>query len=167
MRIRDGAPADVGAVLALMDEAVEWLVAREQAAQWGTEPISGKLSFVERLEGWQRMGGLRIAESEAGEPLGALVVGEAQPYVSSVDEPELYVILLVTSRRHKGEGIGAALVQRAVAEAQSAGVSLLRVDCWAGAPRLVAWYEEQGFVPVEPFSVGDWQGCLLEQRLTV
>ena len=77
----------------------------------------------------------------------------------------LYVILLVTSRQHAGEGVGAALVQRAIGEARESGVGLLRVDCWAGAERLVQWYEEQGFVPVERFHVGEWEGQLFELRL--
>jgi GNAT superfamily N-acetyltransferase len=75
------------------------------------------------------------------------------------------VILLVTSRRHAGTGIGSALVERAVTEARMAGVELLRVDCWAGAPSLVGWYEAQGFVATEGFAVGDWQGQLLELRI--
>ena len=165
MRIRPGGVADVDSVLALMDEAVEWMAARGQAGQWGSEPISHRLSFVERLEGWQRAGGLRIAESDDGEAVGALVVGEAQPYVRKVDEHELYVVLVVTSRRHAGEGIGSALVARALEEACDAGAALVRVDCWAGAPRVVRWYEEQGFFPSERFTVGEWEGQLFELRL--
>jgi GNAT superfamily N-acetyltransferase len=165
VRIREGSAADIGVVLGFMDEAVAWMVERGQTGQWGTEPISGRLSFVERIEAWQRAGGLRIAEADTGEPVGALVVGAAQPYVTEAAEPELYVILLVTSRRHAGEGIGAMLVERAVAEARAAGVGLLRVDCWAGAPQLVRWYEEQGFLPVERFHVGEWEGQLFERRL--
>jgi GNAT superfamily N-acetyltransferase len=165
VKIRKGSPSDVDTVLGFMDEAVTWMVERGQAGQWGSEPISGRASFVERLEDWERSGGLRIAESESGAAVGALVVGAAQPYVRAVDERELYVILLVTSRRHMGEGIGTALVQRAIDEAQASGVSLVRVDCWAGAERLVQWYEEQGFVPVERFHVGEWEGQLFELRL--
>jgi GNAT superfamily N-acetyltransferase len=163
--IRAGTAGDVPTVLALMDEAVEWLVGRGQTAQWGTEPISGRGSFVSQLERWVATGGLRVAESDEGETLGALVVGRHQPYVPPVKEPELYVILLVTSRRHAGEGVGSRLVERAIAEARAEGVHLLRVDCWAGAPRLVQWYEEQGFVPTDGFAVGDWQGQLLELRI--
>jgi hypothetical protein len=45
------------------------------------------------------------------------------------------------------------LVDRARAEAAADGVSVLRVDCWAGSPRLVGWYEEHGFERTETFSV--------------
>ena len=165
MRIRPGDADDVRVVLDLMDEAVEWLVARGQTEQWGTEPISSRSSFVSQLEGWVRTGGLRIAESDEGEPVGALIVGAHQPYVPPPAEPELYVILLVTSRRHAGKGVGTALVEQAVEEARRAGVQLLRVDCWAGAPALVGWYESQGFVPTAGFAVGDWQGQLFELRI--
>jgi GNAT superfamily N-acetyltransferase len=165
VRIRPGTDADVSVVLGLMDEAVEWLVSRGQTGQWGTEPLSGRGSFVSQLEGWVGTGGLRIAESDDGTAIGALIVGPRQPYVRPVDEPELYVILLVTSRRHAGERIGTKLVEQAIAEARGAGVRLLRVDCWAGAPSLVQWYESQGFVPVARFAVGDWQGQLFELRI--
>jgi hypothetical protein len=79
VKIWPGGAADVQVVLALMDEAVEWLVARRQTEQWGTEPISGRGSFVAQLESWVRDGGLRIAQSEEGEPVGALIVGPHHP----------------------------------------------------------------------------------------
>ena len=65
-------------------------------------------------------------------------------------------------------GIGAELVARAAAEARAAGSEVLRVDCWAGAPTLVAWYERQGFVRSDSFTVevrGPWHGQVFEMRL--
>jgi GNAT superfamily N-acetyltransferase len=171
MRIREGGPHDVPAVLALFDEAVEWLVARGQTGQWGSEPPSTRESLIQRVEAWSAHGaGLRIAETDAGEPVGALVVGERHPFIPEVDEPELYVVLLLTSRRHAGKGIGSALVRHALEEARAAGIGLVRVDCWAGAPRLVLWYTEQGFVPTAGFTVGfaddAWHGQIFELRLS-
>ena len=58
---------------------------------------------------------------------------------------ERYIEALVSSRAHAGRDIGGALVRRAIEETRAAGIALLRVDCWAGAPPLVAWYERQGF----------------------
>ena len=55
---------------------------------------------------------------------------------------------------HAGEDIGGRLVRHADALAAAAGVPVVRVDCWAGAPSLVAWYERQGFVPNVVFPTG-------------
>ena len=82
-----------------------------------------------------------------------------------IDEPEAYVEALVTSRAHAGRGVGAELVSAAAAEARDAGAAVLRVDCWAGAPPLVAWYERQGFSRSGRFDVRGWIGQVLTMRL--
>ncbi len=158
MRIRDGGPADAQAVLDLLDEAVAWLVARGQTGQWGTRPFSVCERRIERVREWAGGSGLRIAELD-GEPVGALVLGAHSPWVEPASSPERYVELLVTSRRCAGRDIGGALIRRAIEETRDAGLSLLRVDCWAGAPPLVAWYERQGFTRSGTFVVlGGWHG---------
>jgi GNAT superfamily N-acetyltransferase len=154
VRIRQGGPDDVPAVMRFFDEAVEWMVARGQTGQWGTEPLSASPRMVARVEEWARAGGLWVAELDA-EPVGALVVGERPDHVHPVDVDELYIELLLSSRRHAGKRIGAKLVSHA---RSLAGDRLLRVDCWAGAPRLVRYYEDQGFVKDGTFVVGDWHG---------
>ena len=53
----------------------------------------------------------------------------------------------------------------AVKEARDAGAAVLRVDCWAGAPPLVAWYERQGFVRSGTFDVGGWIGQVFTMAL--
>ena len=118
---------------------------------------------------WAGSGGLYLAESD-GRPVGALAVGVAPPYVPPATEPELYVILLVTDRRHAGRGIGGRLLDHARHLARRAGVAVLRVDCYRGPDvALVRYYESQGFVPTDEFTVdlprGPWPGQVLEQRL--
>ena len=157
MRIRVGGPSDAQAVLDLFDEAVTWLVARGQTGQWGTEPFSAFERRIERVREWAGGDGLRIAEI-AGVPVGALVVGTHPQWVEPPEVAELYVEALVTSRRHAGQDIGGALIRRAVEETRAAGLPLLRVDCWAGAPPLVAWYERQGFTRSGTFVVDGWHG---------
>ena len=52
MKIRTGTAADLETVLALMDEAVAWLVAQGRTDQWGAEPFSGdakKTEFIRKL----------------------------------------------------------------------------------------------------------------------
>jgi GNAT superfamily N-acetyltransferase len=164
MTIRRGGPGDADAVVALFDEAVAWMVARGQTGQWGTEPMSRNEKMVARVRAWAAGDGLWIMD-DGGVAVGALVVGERPEHVHPADEPELYVELLLSSRARAGERIGARLVEHAVALARRAGLPLLRVDCWAGAPKLVAFYEQQGFVRDGTFDVRGWIGQVFSMRL--
>ena len=80
--------------------------------------MGGELLGAARVGGLIDSGGLRVAERD-GEPVAALVVGIAPLYVPPPDRPELYINLLISSRRHMGGGIGSALVQHAIHWAQS------------------------------------------------
>jgi ribosomal protein S18 acetylase RimI-like enzyme len=157
LQIRDGNRDDTDWLVGLFDEAVEWMVARGQDGQWGSRPFSESPERIARVGGMVDSGGLRVGEIE-GTPVAALVVGIAPLYVPPPDVSELYINLLISSRRHAGNGIGSRLVRHAVAEAREREVEQLRVDCWAGAPSLVRWYRDQGFVPTATFDVGDWPG---------
>ena len=159
MRIREGGPADAAAVLALFDEAVAWLVARGQTGQWGSTPFSEIDARVAAAAEWAASGGLRIA-CEGVQPVGALVLGARPEHVSRAPA-ERYITALVTSRAHAGKNIGAGLVHRAIKETRTAGLGLLRVDCWAGAPGAVEWYERQGFKRSGTFTVRGWHGAVL------
>jgi GNAT superfamily N-acetyltransferase len=164
LRIRDGGEKDTGWLLGLFDEAVEWMVARGQPGQWGTQPFTGDPKRTARVGGLIDSGGLRVAEID-GEAVGALVVGIAPLYVPPPEVPELYINLLISSRRHAGKRIGSRLVRHAVAEARERGAQQLRVDCWAGAPSLVRWYRDQGFVPTATFDVAGWPGQIFAMAL--
>jgi GNAT superfamily N-acetyltransferase len=172
MRIRPGRSDDTALVLALGDEAVRWMNARGNTQQWGTDAWTGN----DRREAFVRDqalgGGMRIAEDQDGTALGVLVMTESpQPYIPPAGERELYVNLLLVSRRHGGRGIGAALIEHAKQEAAARGIDLIRVDCWAGeGGSLVRVYEKYGFSRVRELTValpaGDWPGMLLAMRLT-
>ena len=154
---RRGSEADSGVVLALFDEAIRWLVARGQTGQWGSAPASSRPALRERVARMSGGGGLHLAERGSGS-VGALVVGPAPSYVPAADGDELYVELLLTSRRYAGLGLGRQLLELAVDLARDERAELLRVDCWAGAPRLIAWYEEQGFARTTTFTLDGWRG---------
>jgi GNAT superfamily N-acetyltransferase len=160
--VRVGSPGDLDWLLGLFDEAVAWMVARGQAQQWGSEPWSADARIRERVAEMIAAGGLRVAQV-GGEDVGALIVGERPPHVPAIDEPELLV-----SRRFAGRRIGEWLVTQAIAEARALGAAVVRVDCWAGAPPLVAWYEGCGFAPAGTFAVdvrGGWHGQIFSMRV--
>jgi GNAT superfamily N-acetyltransferase len=160
--IRRGTPADEAALLGLFDQAVAWMVARGQPGQWGDRPFSERRETRARVREFAQRDGLRIAE-RGDEPLGALIVGVHPPHVEPIDRSELYIELLISSRRHAGNGIGARLVRLADDLAVQSGVDVLRVDCWAGAPTLVGWYEAQGFARSGMFDVRGWKGQVFEK----
>ncbi|HEY3873443.1 MAG TPA: GNAT family N-acetyltransferase [Actinocrinis sp.] len=174
MRIRHGGPTDFDAVLTLGDEAVAWMNARGNTTQWGTGPWTGNDRRMQVVRGYMNNGGVRIAETDEGRDDGAsAVVGvlvasqQRATYAPHPGEPELYVNLLMTSRRHGHRGIGAALIDEAKAMAAELGVDLIRVDCWSGEEgNLVRVYEGYGFKQVDQFLVGVWPGTLLAMRLS-
>ena len=172
MRIRVGGPDDIAVVLALGDEAVTWMNARGNTQQWGTAPWTGNEGREAHVRDQAHGGGMRIAEDRDGTVLGALVITESrQAYVPAAGERELYVNLLLVSRRHGGRGIGATLIEHAKQEAATRGIDLIRVDCWAGEEgSLVRAYERYGFSRAEEFTValptGEWPGMLLAMRLS-
>ncbi|SEL01803.1 GNAT family N-acetyltransferase [Streptacidiphilus jiangxiensis] len=172
LRLRLATAHDVPGVLAVMDGIVEWLVGLGRTAQWGTEPWSASEALVERVEGRIARGELRVAVTRQDEIAGVLSVAEtASTYVRPADEPELFINLLATSRRFKGQDVGGLLIAEARSEAARRGLGLLRVDCFAGDDgRLTHWYASQGFTEVEPFVVQregrpDWPGMLFALRV--
>jgi GNAT superfamily N-acetyltransferase len=164
LTIRPGDENDGAAVIAMFDEAVGWLVERGQTGQWGATPFSERPGIRERVYGFRAGGGLHIAESE-GEPVGVLVVGPAPAYAPPAPVRELYIILLLSSRRHVGRGIGGALVNKAIELGYERKAEIVRVDCWAHAPGLVRWYEKQGFTRSNRFELNGWQGQIFTMEL--
>ena len=168
IQIRDGRSGDDATLLDMWDKAIAWMVGRGQSQQWGTEPASGQLRHREMVAEWAGGSGLRIAELD-GRPVGASVIVDLPPaHVPPTLLRETYLLFLVSDRDAAGRGIGAKLVGKAAADARAKGSEVLRVDCWADAPALVAWYERQGFVRSGAFSVdvrGGWNGQVFEMKL--
>ncbi|WAP60164.1 GNAT family N-acetyltransferase [Streptomyces sp. S465] len=168
IRIRRGSLADAPAVLDMLDSAVAWMNERGNTEQWGTTPYSQKPGGVARVERYMTENTPYLAEL-AGTSVGALVLDSGpSPHmpIAPAGEPERYVRLLVSDRRHAGLGIGAALLAHAAEETRRAGVDLLRVDCWAGGGgELVAFYERNGFIRTEGFRSGTWPGQVLARRV--
>lgn len=151
----------------MLDSAVSWMNGRGNTQQWGTTPYSQKPGGVARVERYMSENAPYIAELD-GTPVGAMVLDSgpsSQLPIAPAEEPERYVRLLVSDRRHAGLGVGAVLLAHAAEEARRVGVELLRVDCWAGGGgELVAFYERNGFIPTERFLSASWPGQVLARR---
>lgn len=162
--IRPGSSADGIAVLALFDEAIEWLVERGLVGQWGELPFSARPEMRERVQRMLNENEIRLAEYQ-GAVVGALGTGASPPYVPANVAPELYVTLLLSARRLAGNAIGARLLALAERLAGDRGAQMLRADCWADAPGLVKFYERQGFARDGRFELHGWRGQILSKTV--
>ena len=163
--VRAGDQQDASILLDLFDDSIRWMITRGLTDQWGATPFSEVPARVESVRKWAGGGGLLICERD-GRPAAAMVLGEAQPYVAPVEEPELYVVVLVGSHEPFARGAGAHLLSVAGTKARELGRGLLRVDCFAGnGGALVRFYERCGFTRAETFTVGEWPGQVLVRRV--
>ncbi|APU13409.1 GNAT family N-acetyltransferase [Actinoalloteichus fjordicus] len=163
--IRIADTADIAGFLALLDDAVKWLCEHGSEGQWGSTPFSARESAVDRVTTWVRSGRVHLAEQD-GTLLGAIALGPAPDYVPPTTVPEVYVVALVSGRDPAARGIGGRLLELAREFAVEQGVDRVRLDCWAGGEgRLIKYYQDRGFEPVETFDHHGWPGQILEQRL--
>ena len=162
--MRTGGVEDEAAVLALFDEAVEWLVGRGLSGQWGEQSFSARSDMRAQVQATLGENEVRIAEHE-GRVVGVMAVGVSPPYVPGNPVAELYVLLLLSSRRLVGERIGARLLELACEMARERERQMVRVDCWADSPRLVRFYEGQGFHRLGRFDLRGWRGQILAKAL--
>lgn len=167
MRIRAGDEGDFDAIIAMGDEAIAWMVSRGNIYQWGDLPWSQSSWRQASIRNMIAEADVWIAELD-GEPVGVMITNDRPvQHVEPIDEPEVYVWFLLTSRRHAGKKIGSQLLDKAVSIAREKGVSLVRVDCYAGNNgELVRYYERNGFVKSSTFTaINDWPGQVLSQRI--
>jgi GNAT superfamily N-acetyltransferase len=163
--VGDGDARDLESLIALLDAAVVWLVDRGAGGQWGSVPFSASPAMVVYLRRIAEAGELRVARDATGRVVGGYVLGGPPGYAPAVARVERYVEAMVSDRTLAGRGIGAALVRDAIERSRAAGASLVRADCWAGAERLIRWYESQGFERGDVVLVGDWPAQLLRMSV--
>lgn len=164
--VRPATAEDARAVVALFDEAIHWFATINNHAQWGSIPFSDRPEQVERIRGWCAEPGSWVAVDQDDLVGAALVLGDAHDYVPAATVPELYVKVLIASRRDRWRGSGRFLLAFAETEARAAAVARLRVDCYAGGTGdLVRFYESCGYLATEQFQVGKWPGQILVRSL--
>ena len=132
--------ADVATIVALYDEAGQWLLARG-LRQW--QP--GWYTTTMALES-MRAGHETYLVRRAGEPVGKLTLQWDDPEMWGERPPDAgYVHGLTVSRAVAGLGLGAALLDWAGQRVAARGRRWLRLDCMAANPALRAYYERLGF----------------------
>ncbi len=164
--IRRATPADAPAVLQVFDGVIAWFVGMGNNAQWGTEPWSASPRRVTQVTDACAMPDAWVVEAPEGQILAVLVLGEPMPYVPAATGPEVYVRWLIAARDVRARGLGRRLLAFADDRARAAGVTRLRVDCYAGGTGdLVRFYESCGYQRLSTFDLDGWPGQLLGRSL--
>ncbi len=149
LRVALATPADLDAVIDLLEEAAEWL-ASKGIDQWPIGSFRRSAAFVasalDRGEvyvgylGKDLIGTLRLAPDDTD--VWPEAKGDA-----------LYVHSLTVRRSFAGRGLGRQLLQWAEDKALATGVEWLRLDCVAGNPVLRQYYEDAGFAAADEVEV--------------
>jgi GNAT superfamily N-acetyltransferase len=163
--IRRADPKDLDAVLAVFDSTVAWMVSQGNTKQWGSAPWSEQPRLVERFRHHLQYD-ITFVASKRGEIVGAIVIASSPPkycWSGADGDSALYVEPFGTSPEVRGQGVGRALLERAVQYTRDQGKSFLRLDCFAENPKLPAYYESEGFKARGDFAVGEWHGRMFER----
>jgi ribosomal protein S18 acetylase RimI-like enzyme len=144
-----------------------WVLVDTNAADTATANADDEPHY--QGEGAVESGGGQTRNRTLRGIIGALTVSsdaELKPWITPATEPELYISFLITHRAWNGRGTGKRLMEQARKLARAGGVSLLRVDCYAGDDgKLIKYYESQGFEKTDAFEERGWKGQILAQRL--
>jgi ribosomal protein S18 acetylase RimI-like enzyme len=156
--VRDAIPRDVGAI-----REVAYAANEEFRAPMGEILFAGYLANVLDVESRAREADVLVVEDGSG------IVGTITLYRDINDEgmPTAFptgtagIRATAVSPTARGQGIGSALVNAAIARAQSVGaraIALHTADCMEGAMRL---YERHGFrrAPEHDFRANDFFGA--------
>jgi GNAT superfamily N-acetyltransferase len=112
----------------------------ELSVDEGAEPVGPVSAYVERMATWLEEGRYEAALAEDdGEPV-AYVVWRSDP-----DYADVFVRQYFVTRPHRGQGLGRALFERAVAELWPEDT--LRLDVYDSNPGGAAFWQRLGFTP--------------------
>ncbi|SFI35681.1 Ribosomal protein S18 acetylase RimI [Paenibacillus sp. UNC496MF] len=158
--VRRARLADAEALRELYVEAAAWIREAKGIAQWQEGWFTQ--AFIENFIGEHTV----FAAMAEGRPVGCFSVHWAYEDIwgELYHEDAGYVHKLVTSRKHRGHGIGTRLLEQAAGYIREQGKSWLRLDCMADNPALNAFYVRHGLTLRGRFD-GEYSAHLYEMRL--
>lgn len=152
-------PADMEAVLAILDEAATWLTERGiQQWQPGAFPRQPLAESVARGEVFLAF---RVAE-----PVGTVTIQWADPLIwPEAGEDAGYIHKLAIRRSVGGQRVGRALLRWAEDRIAASGKGIARLDCMGDNEALCAYYRRAGYVDLGECQIGRWRMRRFEKEV--
>jgi GNAT superfamily N-acetyltransferase len=145
--IRRGTAGDLDTIVGMIDEAAGWL--RGKGTDQWAQPWPDRAARDGRVRRGLRNGNTWIAEV-GGQAIGTITY---RPHGNHMlwapkerREHAVYVSRLIVARNVAGDGIGAALIDWAAAQAvRDWNAQWIRIDVWTTNVALHNYYEKRGF----------------------
>ncbi len=145
--IRRGTAGDLDTIIGMIDEAADWL--RGKGTDQWAQPWPDRAARDGRVRRGLRNGNTWIAEV-GGQAIGTIT---CRPHGNHMlwapkerRDNAVYVSRLIVARNVAGDGIGAALIDWAAAQAvRDWNAEWIRIDVWTTNVALHNYYEKRGF----------------------
>ncbi len=144
IQILQATEADIPTIVAILTQAVVWMDSMG-LHQWKHEYVT-----------WEGLSQLFVAADfyiayVGGTPGACMALIDHDPEIwpNMLPGASLYLHKVAVVRAFAGQGLSAALIDFAKAQARDRGIDSLRIDCHADRPKVRALYEGQGFRFVE------------------
>src|SRR5712692_1038216 len=157
VRAGDG---NLDSVLAVLEEAAEWLVAKGIEGPWRPGFFS-RQAFADQIARGE------VYVSRLGEEtVGTITLQwKDELFWPGASSDAGYVHKLAVRPAYRGRGFGLQMLDWAGQMAKLAGKKFLRLNCLAGNAKLRNYYEKAGFVHVNEVEVAKWKFSLHQKNL--
>jgi len=162
LTITQASPNDLPVVMAILDEAAAWLVAKG-IDQWPSPQPQGLWRKIERSIEASTV--YVVYHEGHEEPIATLRLEWNDGYWPEDAELGGYIHSLAIRTAAHGQGIGKAIIEWAKMEVQARGRHYLRLDCLARNPNLCGYYEKLGFSRVRELVDRDYTAALYQMQV--
>ncbi len=158
LEIRQARPADIGPVIAILEDAAQ-RAASKGMAMWPLEfPRQPVAEAIERREVY-----LAVLNRQA---VGTLTLQWSDRLIwGDMPDDAGYVHKLAVRRAYAGRQLGRRLLEWAERTVAAAGKQYVRLDCLALNPVLRDYYERAGYVYRGEAQATGWRASLYEKRV--
>ncbi len=151
---------DLDVVLAVLEEAAEWLVKKGIEGPW-------RPGFFSRQAFADQIGRGEVYVSRLGEGIVGTITLQWRDdlFWPGALSDAGYMHKLAVRPAYMGKGLGLQMVEWAIGTARAAGKKFLRLDCLAGNRKIREYYEKAGFTHLNDVEVAGWKFSLYQKNL--